>query len=73
MTVLQGLVTAGAWYLFLSTLDRFLFPVMSISSFWTQVQTGLSAAERIFALIDANTPSNSWKTSNRTAYSVGLI
>jgi ATP-binding cassette subfamily B protein len=53
MTVLDGLVTAGAWYLFLSTLDRFLFPVMSISSFWTQVQTGLSAAERIFALIDA--------------------
>jgi ATP-binding cassette subfamily B protein len=34
-------------------LDRFLFPVMSISSFWTQVQSGLSAAERIFALIDA--------------------
>jgi len=53
MTVLNGLVTAGAWYLFLSTLDRFLFPVMSLSSFWTQVQTGMSAAERIFALIDA--------------------
>lgn len=53
MTVLDGLVSAGAWYLFLSTLDSFLFPVMSISSFWTQVQTGLSAAERIFALIDA--------------------
>ncbi len=53
MTVLDGLVTAGAWYLFLSTLDRFLYPVMGLSSFWTQVQTGLSAAERIFALIDA--------------------
>jgi ATP-binding cassette subfamily B protein len=53
MSVLDGVVTAGAWYLFLSTLDRFLFPVMSISSFWTQVQSGLSAAERIFALIDA--------------------
>ena len=53
MTVVDGIVTAGAWYLFLSTLDRFLFPVMSISSFWTQVQTGLSAAERIFGLIDA--------------------
>lgn len=53
MSVLQGMVTAGAWYLFLSSLDRFLFPIMSISSFWTQVQTGLSAAERIFALIDA--------------------
>ena len=54
MTVLGGFVTAGAWYLFLSTLDQFLFPVMSVSSFWTQVQTGLSAAERIFALIDAD-------------------
>jgi len=53
ITVLEGFVSAGAWYLFLSTLDRFLFPVMSISSFWTNVQTGLSAAERIFALIDA--------------------
>lgn len=53
MTVIGGLVTAGSWYLFLSTLDRFLYPVMSVSSFWTQVQTGLSAAERIFALIDA--------------------
>ena len=53
LTVLEGFVTAGAWYLFLSTLDRFLYPVMSVSSFWTNVQTGLSAAERIFALIDA--------------------
>jgi ATP-binding cassette, subfamily B, bacterial len=53
LTVIGGLVTAGAWYLFLSTLDQFLFPVMSLSSFWTQVQTGLSAAERIFALIDS--------------------
>ncbi|MDY6872339.1 MAG: ABC transporter ATP-binding protein [Chloroflexota bacterium] len=54
ISVTQGIVSAGAWYLFLSTLDRFMYPVMSISSFWTQVQTGLSAAERIFALIDAD-------------------
>jgi len=53
ISVFGGLVTAGSWYLFLSTLDRFLHPVMSVSSFFTQVQTGLSAAERIFALIDA--------------------
>lgn len=49
----QGLVTAGAWYLFIQSLDRFLYPVMNLSSFWTQIQNGLSAAERIFALIDA--------------------
>ncbi|MFN2302800.1 MAG: ABC transporter transmembrane domain-containing protein, partial [Anaerolineales bacterium] len=39
ITVLEGFVSAGAWYLFLSTLDRFLMPVMSISSYWTQLQT----------------------------------
>ncbi len=49
----QGLVTVGAWYLFITGLDRFWFPVLNLSSFWTQVQNGLSAAERIFALIDA--------------------
>ena len=49
----QGAVTVGAWYLFISSLDRFWFPVLNLSSFWTQVQNGLSAAERVFALIDA--------------------
>ncbi len=53
LSAAQGVVTAGAWYLFLQSLDRFLFPIMNLSSFWTQVQTGLSAAERVFALIDA--------------------
>lgn len=46
-------ITVGAWFLFQQSLDRFLFPVMSLSSFWTNVQNGLSAAERVFALIDA--------------------
>lgn len=53
MSAAQGMVTAGAWYLFLLSLDRFLYPVMSLSSFWTSIQTGLSAAERVYALIDA--------------------
>jgi ATP-binding cassette subfamily B protein len=55
LSVAQGMVTVGAWYLFLLSLDRFLYPVMSLSSFWTSVQSGLSAAERVFALIDAET------------------
>jgi ATP-binding cassette, subfamily B, bacterial len=53
LSAAQGLVTVGAWYLFLLSLDRFMFPIMNLSSFWTQVQNGLSAAERVFALIDA--------------------
>jgi len=53
LSVKSGLVTAGSWYLFILSLDRFLFPIMSLSSFWTSIQNGLSAAERVFALIDA--------------------
>ncbi len=53
MNVAQGLVTVGAWYLFLLSLDRFFFPVLNLSAFWAQIQAGLSASERVFALIDA--------------------
>ncbi|RPI31913.1 MAG: ABC transporter ATP-binding protein [Chloroflexota bacterium] len=53
LSVLAGTVTAGAWFLFLQGLDTFFFPVLNLSAFWAQVQSGLSAAERVFALIDA--------------------
>jgi len=49
----EGAVTIGAWYLFTISLDRFWFPILNLSSFWSQIQQGLSAAERVFALIDA--------------------
>ncbi len=48
-----GAVSIGAWYLFIVSVDRFWFPMISVSSFWSQLQAGLSASERIFALIDA--------------------
>lgn len=53
LSAVQAAVTVGSWYLFILSLDRFMFPVMNLSSFWTQIQNGLSAAERVFALIDA--------------------
>ena len=53
LSELQGLITYGGWYLFISSLDYFWFPVLNLSAFWSQVQGGLSAAERVFALIDA--------------------
>ena len=51
--VLSGAISAGAWFLFIQGVDRFWFPFMNLASFWSQFQQGLSAAERIFALIDA--------------------
>ena len=53
MQAAAAVVTAGSWYLFLLSLDRFWFPVLNLSAFWTQIQSGLSAAERVFALMDA--------------------
>jgi ATP-binding cassette, subfamily B, bacterial len=53
MSAAQGAVTIGAWYLFIMSLGRFFDPVMNLSSFWSNIQSGLSAAERIFALMDA--------------------
>jgi ATP-binding cassette, subfamily B, bacterial len=52
-SVLSGSVSPGDWYLFLQAVALFWFPLTSIASFWSQFQQGLSAAERVFALIDA--------------------
>ncbi|MCC7359911.1 MAG: ABC transporter ATP-binding protein [Anaerolineales bacterium] len=48
-----GLISPGAWYLFIESVDRFFFPFTNLASFWSQIQAGLSATERVFALIDA--------------------
>ena len=65
ITTSQGIVTAGAWYLFILSLDRFMHPIMSLATFWTNVQSGLSSAERVFALIDADP--NVVQTNDRDA------
>lgn len=50
---LDGTISAGDWYLFLQAVALFWLPLTSIASFWSQFQQGLSASERVFALIDA--------------------
>ncbi len=54
LSAAAGLVTVGSWYLFINSLDYFMFPLLNLTSFWAQIQSGLSAAERAFALIDAD-------------------
>jgi ATP-binding cassette subfamily B protein len=51
--VLQGAINAASWYLFIQSVDRFWTPFINLAAFWGQLQQGLSSAERIFALIDA--------------------
>jgi len=48
----SGAVSSGDWYLFMQAVGFYWWPMMNIASFWSQFQDGLSAAERVFALID---------------------
>ena len=50
----RGTVSPGNWYLFMQGVGFYWWPLMNIASFWSQFQDGLSAAERVFALIDAD-------------------
>ncbi|MBI4315918.1 MAG: ABC transporter ATP-binding protein [Chloroflexi bacterium] len=53
LSAAKAVVSVGSWYLFIASLDRFWFPLTNLAAFWSQFQAGLSAAERVFALIDA--------------------
>jgi ATP-binding cassette subfamily B protein len=53
MAAAAATITVGNWYLFITSMDRFWFPILNLSSFWNQFQGGLASAERVFALIDA--------------------
>ena len=55
LTAVSGAISIAAWYLFVATVDRFWFPVTNLSAFWSQFQAGLSAIERLFALMDVET------------------
>ncbi|MFA5569098.1 MAG: ABC transporter ATP-binding protein, partial [Trueperaceae bacterium] len=50
---LGGDITTGQWFLFVQAVAMFWGPLTSIASFWSQFQLGMSASERVFALIDA--------------------
>ena len=53
LSVLHGIVSPGNWFLFVESISLFWPPLTGIASFWSQFQLGLSASERVFALIDA--------------------
>jgi ABC-type multidrug transport system fused ATPase/permease subunit len=52
LMALNGAVTVGTIVAFLGYVRRFFQPVRSIGLLYTQVQTAIAAAERIFSLLD---------------------
>lgn len=53
LSAMAGTITLGTWYLFITSIDYFWGPMTRLSAFWSQFQGGLSASERVFALMDA--------------------
>jgi ATP-binding cassette subfamily B protein len=52
-SLMRGTASAGTWYLFVQALQLFVTPFIDLAAFWSQFQGGLSASERVLALIDA--------------------
>jgi ABC-type multidrug transport system fused ATPase/permease subunit len=42
----------GQWFLFMQAVGFFWWPMLNVASFWSQLQDGFAAAERVFSLID---------------------
>ncbi|MBN1222157.1 MAG: ABC transporter ATP-binding protein [Candidatus Aminicenantes bacterium] len=68
----SGTFSPGSWYLFMQAVMYFWWPMISIASFWSQFQDGLSASERVFALIDTK-PSVAQTGSNQVQKLQGKI
>ena len=50
--VINGTLTIGVLFAFMSYMGRFFWPIESLSQFWNQVQSAMAAAERVFHIMD---------------------
>jgi len=50
--VINGTLTIGILFGFMSYITRFFMPIQDLSMFWNNVQSAMAAAERIFELLD---------------------
>jgi ATP-binding cassette subfamily B protein len=50
--VMNGTMTVGVLFAFMSYMGSFFFPIQTLSQFWNEVQSALAAAERVFQIMD---------------------
>jgi ATP-binding cassette subfamily B protein len=51
--VINGALSVGVLFGFMSYLGRFFHPIEDLSTFWNSVQSALAAAERVFGIMDS--------------------
>jgi len=52
VAVMNGDLSVGILFGFMSYLSRFFWPIQDLAGFWNNVQSALAAAERVFGIID---------------------
>jgi ABC-type multidrug transport system fused ATPase/permease subunit len=52
LSVMHGVLTVGVLFAFMSYINRFFWPIHSLSNFWNQVQSAMAASERVFQIMD---------------------
>ncbi len=53
IAVLKGSLTIGILFAFMTYLNRFFWPIRDLSLFWSNIQSALAAAERVFDILDS--------------------
>jgi ABC-type multidrug transport system fused ATPase/permease subunit len=51
--VINGALSVGVLFGFMSYMNRFFHPIEDLSTFWNSVQSALAAAERVFGIMDS--------------------
>jgi ABC-type multidrug transport system fused ATPase/permease subunit len=51
--VMNGTLSVGVLFGFMSYLNRFFHPIEDLSNFWNSVQSALAASERVFGIMDS--------------------
>jgi ABC-type multidrug transport system fused ATPase/permease subunit len=51
--VMNGTLSVGVLFGFMSYLNRFFHPIEDLSTFWNSVQSALAATERVFGIMDS--------------------
>jgi len=51
-SVIQGALTVGTLFIFMSYITRFFQPIQELSNIWNSVQSALAASERVLSMID---------------------
>jgi ATP-binding cassette subfamily B protein len=54
LSVMEGTLTVGVLFAFMSYINRFFWPIQSLSQFWNEIQSAFAAAERVFHILDTS-------------------